>query len=153
MEIDIKKREEWEAHIHYLSFKELHKLICECMNCDINSVKGEYIKEYLNDKIISFNMLAIWIGHIRGDYYGNFSIRKNKKIVQKGKGFHCRKEWFDWVLDVLPLDWKKIIDSNIYFSGNIAKTGVDLGTGEFKDESVDVNCLSGKRYRKPLTKE
>ena len=110
MEIDLDKREEWEAHIH--------------------DGKG--------------NMFAIWIGHISGSFYGNFSYRHDWKIYQKKRGFHLRREMFDFYLS-LPLGWKKIIDSKVSFGENNADAGIDLETGEFVDEVLNVKDLSIKK--------
>jgi len=102
---------------------------------------------FLESKRFDMDMFAVWLGHVRGDYYGNFSIRSSSKILQKGKGFHCRQGWFDWALN-LPLDWHKIIDSEVKFSENIAPFGVDLESGEFIDNVTPVDILSGVRFKK-----
>lgn len=107
MDIDIGKREEWEAHIH--------------------TVGGD--------------MFAVWIGHMRGSFYGNFSFRKDGKIIEKSRGFHLRREMFDFYLS-LPLGWCKIIDCKLNYGENKAECGVDLKTGEFIDDVVSIEELS-----------
>lgn len=141
MDIDKTKREEWEAHIHYLSVDGLTKLFCEYLECDIDSVTGLNVRMFLETKTVDMDMLAIWIGHMRGSMYGNFSIRHKGKIIEYGPGFHCHKELFDFYLS-LPLEWYKIIDSKIIFSDNQAEMGIDLPTGEFQKEVSDVSSLS-----------
>ena len=148
MKIDNHKREEWEAHIHFFSLDKLHSLFCEYLDCDKDSITGSNIKLFLETKRVDMDMFAVWLGHIRGDYYGNFSIRKDNNIVQKGKGFHCRSSWWNWALDELPLDWKKIIDSTVNFEDNKAHIGIDIPSGEFLDKVTDINELSGKRFKK-----
>ena len=87
------------------------------------------------------DMLAIWIGHVKGSFYGNFSYRKNGKIYQKKRGFHLRQEMFEFYL-CLPLDWVKIIDCYVNFSKNDVNVGIDLKTGEFVEEVKEVYELS-----------
>ena len=147
MRIDNHKREEWEAHIHFFTDRELVKLLCEFVDCYIGSVTGENIKRFVKDKQLDMNMFAVWLGHTRGDYYGNFSLRRGGKIIQKGKGFHCGKEWWDWVLGI-PLDWYKIMDTKVRYTKNIASAGIDLPTGEFITTAISIDDLSGKRFKK-----
>ena len=87
-------------------------------------------------------MLCIWFGHMRGSCYGNFSlVTKDKKILQKHRGFHCTLDFLHFVLS-LPLDWKKIIDCKVYFKKNKASFGVDVRTGEILDKPVHIKTLS-----------
>ena len=74
--------------------------------------------------------LIIWVGHIRGDYYGNMSFRNcDNQLFELHKGFHIREKWFEWMLG-LPLGWNKIIDSRIYFSRNEANKNISPVDGE-----------------------
>jgi len=109
------------------------------MKIDLN--KREEYETHIHDK--SGGMLAIWIGHTTGSFYGNFSYRKNGITYQKKRGFHLRREMFNFYLN-LPLNWKKIIDCTIKYGKNTANTGINLSTGEFKNRPTPIEKLSIK---------
>lgn len=146
MDIDNTRREEWEAHIHYCSLDKIHSWFCEYLVCDKDSVTGNNIKCFLETKKPVMDMIAIWVGHMRGSMYGNFSIRKDNRIIEYGPGFHMRRELFDFYLS-LPLSWYKIIDSKVIFGVNEAECGIDLPSGEFKNSVSSVDELSGVRFK------
>lgn len=81
----------------------------------IDKIKRQEWETNLN--LANGDVLCIWIGHMQGDYYGNLSLKHNGILIEKGKDFHVRKEWFDWVLD-LPFSWKQIIDAKICYENN-----------------------------------
>ena len=139
--LDKCKREEWESHIHFCSEDELVGLFCEFLGCERGSQLGVSVQRFVDKKKAGLHMLAFWFGHMRGDFYGNFSIRNNGSIIEMSPGFHVRRDYFDWVLG-LPLDWRKIINSRIVFEDNCADCGVDLVNGEFIDDVVPVGVLS-----------
>ena len=139
--LDRGKREEWESHIHFCSKDEMIDLFCKFLNCDRGSQLGISVKRFVDKEKSRMRMVAFWFGHMRGDFYGNFSIRTNGNVIEKSPGFHVDRDYFDWVLG-LPLDWHKIIDSRIVFEDNCADCGVDLVNGEFVDGVVPVGVLS-----------
>ena len=93
------------------------------------------------------NWVFIWLGHTRGDLYGNFSFKIHGRIFEKRRGFHCNRDWFDYMLD-LPLGWQKIIDSRVLFGENKGVCGVDLRSGMFQksvNRVEDLSVRSSKR--------
>ena len=147
MEIDLRKRQEWETHIHFFTFKELIDMFCKYLKCEKDSTTYVNVYRYLEKEVKNITMFALWMGHIKGDYYGNFSLRSNGEILQMKRGFHCRKEWFNFVMD-LPLDWHDIIDCTMLHGVNNAQWGIDLKTGEFlsRTEVLPIDVLSKQKY-------
>ena len=87
------------------------------------------------------SMFSIWVGHVRGSFYGNISLKKDDAIYEVKRGFHMRKELFDFYLS-MPLDWKKIIDAKVFFGKNEAPFGIDLDSRDFNGNCLSVEDLS-----------